>query len=182
LWFYGAYYNDVIAEARLNNSKTVYLARHVRGYLESQAVIETLANNNQRSGRVLVYGPVTPAFYFRRQQIESVGDYFGPASFDELTSEIRRGDCRPYLDRLHISAIIVDPRFATRCPWWYRDFLRELAQDHFVEYRYGNNPIPVFLKSEMVPARGLIRVTDDCVRGGVSSPRAGRIWDAGRTL
>lgn len=178
LRFYGAYYSGVIAEAT-SNSKKVYLTQHVRGYLESQAVIETLASNDQRSGRVLVFGAETPAFYFRQQQIKSVGDYFGPARFSELISEIRRGDCRPYLDRLHISAIIIDPRFATGCPGWYPNFLRELAQDHFVEYRYGDDPVPVFLKSEMVPARGLIRVTREAVRR-VPSPRAGRIWDAGR--
>lgn len=169
LRFYGAYYSGVIAEATLN-SKKIYLARHVRGYLESQAVIETLAKNDQRSGRVLVFGRETPAFYFRQQQIKSVGDYFGPARFSELISEIRGGNCEPYLNRLHISAMIIDPTFETS--GWYPKFLRELAQEHFVEYRYGNDSVPVFLKSEMIPARGLVRVTPDPVRHRGSSPRA----------
>lgn len=169
LGFYGAYYSELIAEAT-SKSKKVYLARHVRGYLESEAVIETLAKNDQRSSRVLVFGRGTPAFYFRQQQIKSVGDYFGPARFSDLVSEIREGNCEPYLDRLRISAIIIDPGFATK--GWYPFFLRELAQDHFVEYRYGNDSVPVFLKSEMVPARGLTPVTRDSVPRRASSPRA----------
>jgi hypothetical protein len=169
LGFYGAYYSDLIAE-ETSNSKKVYLARHVRGYLESEAVIETLANNDQRSSRVLVFGRGTPAYYFRQQQIKSVGDYFGPARFSELVSEIRGGDCEPYLDRLHISAIIIDPDFEAK--GWYRFFLHELAQDHFVEYRYGNDSVPVFLKSEMVPARGLTRVIPDSIPHRASSPHA----------
>jgi len=99
LRFYGSYYSGAIAEAR-SRSKKIYLAQHVRGYRESQAVIETLTSNGQRRSRVLVFGNETPAFYFRREHIKSVGDYFGPARLNELVAEIQRGDCRPYLDRL----------------------------------------------------------------------------------
>ncbi len=160
LLFYGSYYSGAIADARSPSKKT-YLAQHVRGYLESKAVIETLQNNGQRRSRVLVFGKETPAFYFRREHIKSVGDYFGPGSLKELIAEIQRGDCRPYLARLHISAIIIDPRFGTRWPALYTRFRLELELDHFVEYRCGNDAVPVFLKRDMVPSQRLTRVTHD---------------------
>ena len=158
LRFYENYYSAALAELQ-SGSKKAYLAEHVRGYLESQAVIHTLTNNGRRRSRVLVFGRETPAFYFREARIKSVGDWFGTARWDELVGEIDRGDCRPYLERFHISAIIVDPRFAA--PWseWYPKFQREVELDGFVEYRYGNDVTPVFLKSDMAPAHGLIRVT-----------------------
>jgi len=108
-----------IGTALHSRSKKIYLAQHVRGYRESQAVIETLTSNGQRRSRVLVFGNETPAFYFRREHIKSVGDDFGPARLKELIAEIQRGDCRPYLDRLHVSAIIIDPKVAARSPALY---------------------------------------------------------------
>jgi len=175
LRFYGSYYSGAIAEAR-SRSKKIYLAQHVRGYRESQAVIETLTSNGQRKSRVLVFGRETPAFYFRREHIKSVGDYFGPARLNELIAEIQRGDCRPYLDRLHVSAIIIDPKVAARSPALYTKFRRELELNHFVEYRCGNDPVPVFLKSDMAPSQRLTRVTHDPTPLTLG-PRAERIWD-----
>jgi hypothetical protein len=159
LSFYESYYSAAIAESQ-SPSKKAYLAQRVNGYLEGQAVIKTLTNNGQQRSRVLVFGRETPAFYFRRAGIESVGDWFGPARWDELVEEIKRGNCRPYLERLHISAIIVDPRWEP-FSGWYPKFQRELELDGFVEYRYGDGVTPVFLKNDMEPAHGLIPVRHD---------------------
>lgn len=160
LRFYGSYYSAAIAEG-WSRSKKAYMARHVQGYFESRAVIRTLTSNRQRRSCVLVFGRETPAFYFRQARIKSVGDYFGPARFSELIAEINHGDCRPYLERLHISAIIIDPKLAAHSSLLYTRFRRELKQDQFVEYRYGKDPIPVFMKSDMAPSHGLNRVAPD---------------------
>jgi len=94
----------------------------------------------------------------------------------ELIAEIQRGDCRPYLDRLHVSAIIIDPKVAARSPALYTKFRRELELDHFVEYRCGNDSVPVFLKRDMAPSQRLTRVTHDPTPLKLG-PRAERIWD-----
>jgi hypothetical protein len=153
--FYQNFYADCLPLFASRQQLREYVRHRVRDYPESQAVIETLAFNRQSGSRVLIFGPGTPAYFFRKAKITSVGDYFGPAEYKELIAEIHRGNCLPYLRRLKIAAIIVDPRFKTALPkvcWLFRN---ELEQDGFVEYRYRGDPIPVFLRSDLKASRKL---------------------------
>jgi hypothetical protein len=133
------------------------LKKYVRGYNEGRAVIETLSLNH-RKDRILVFGRETPAYYFRKARMLSVGDYYGPARYADLIAEVRQGDCRPYLEPFRISAIIVDPRIANGARLLYGKFEKELEQDRFLEYRCEEGKVPVFLKSDLTPSARLTRV------------------------
>ena len=82
----------------------------------------------------------------------------------------------PVAASFNVSAIIIDPKVAARSPALYTKFRRELELDHFVEYRCGNDPVPVFLKSDMAPSQRLTRLTHDPTPLKLG-PRAERIWD-----
>jgi hypothetical protein len=84
-------------------------------YAARQAVIETLAFNQQRSTRVLALRTQPLAFYVRKAKMISVGDYFGPARYDDLFKAVKGGNCLPYLNRLDISAVIANP--STSADW-----------------------------------------------------------------
>jgi len=86
-------------------------------------------------------------------------------------------DIRLFLSRLLLtsrrSSLI--QKFAARSPALYTKFRRELELDHFVEYRCGNDPVPVFLKIDMAPSQRLTRLTHDPTPLKLG-PRAERIW------
>src|SRR5207244_3594016 len=88
--------------------------------------------------------------------------------------------------RLFLSRLLLTSRrssliqkFAARSPALYTKFRRELELDHFVEYRCGNDPVPVFLKIDMAPSQRLTRLTHDPTPLRLG-PRAERIWDRWR--
>lgn len=159
--FYRNYYAGTIPVFSSRDRLKSYAKQHVHGYMEGQAVIATLTLNRKKSSRVLVLGRETPAFYFRKANIKSVGDYFGPAEYRELFAEVAHGNCLPYLNRLRIAAIIIEPRISTHWGSRYTKFRLELEQAGFVEYRCGGDEVPIFLRSDITPSRKLTRVKHD---------------------
>ena len=173
LLFYRSYYADTLPISAPRAQLKSLVKNHVRGYREARAVIESLRPQH-RSDRVFVFGRETPAFYFRKAKMVSVGDYFGPARYGDLTRQVMEGDCRSYLDRLGISAIIVDPKVTTGFPLplpgdrppesavpvgaSYMRFHAQLEQNGFVEYRCHRSDIPVFLKRDISPSSRLSRL------------------------
>jgi hypothetical protein len=135
------------------------LEKKLTGYAASQAVIETLAFNQQKNTQVLALLAEPLAFYFRKAKIISVGDYFGPARYSDLFKAVQRGSCLPYLNRLDISAVIVNPATSER--WWpslYEKFRAQLKDYHFVEYRCLEDQVPIFLRDDIKPTTELQRV------------------------
>jgi hypothetical protein len=153
--FYRSYYTGTLPLFGSSTELRAYLKKNLTGYLASQAVIETLAFNQKKSSRVLALYTEPLAFYFRKAKIISVGDYFGPARYSDLFKAVERGDCLPYLTRLDISAVIVTPSTASWWPSLYEKFRTQLKEDGFIEYRSGEEQIPIFLRSDIKPTRKL---------------------------
>lgn len=161
LRFYRSYYTGTLPLCAPRTQLKAQLKTRALRYREGQAVIESLSPDHTNE-RVLAFGRVTKAFFFRKAKIVSVGDYFGPARFGDLTTQIMRGDCRPYLKRFRISAVMVDSKIASDFPAMYRQFETQLEQDGFIEYRCRKaGSVPVFLKNDISPSRRLVRVKDD---------------------
>lgn len=161
LHFYRSYYDGTLPLSAPRTQLKAQLKNRALAYREGQAVIESLSPHH-RNERVLSFGRGTQAFFFRKAKIVSVGDYFGPARFGDLTTQIMRGDCRPYLERFRISAVMVGSKIASDSPAMYRDFRTQLEQNGFIEYRCRKGgSIPVFLKNDISPSRRLVRVTGD---------------------
>ena len=158
--FYRRYYAGTLPLSRSRNELRVYLKKNLTGYAASQAVIKTLAFNQQKNTRVLALLAEPLAFYFRKAKIISVGDYFGPARYSDLFKAVERGNCLPYLNRLDISAVIVNP--ATSESWWpslYDKFRAQLKEYHFVEFRCLDDQVPIFLRDDIKPTRKLKQIT-----------------------
>jgi hypothetical protein len=160
LFFYRSYDRDTAAISASREQLKFFVKNHVRAYREARAVIEALRPQH-RKDRVFVFGRGTPPLYFRDAKIVSMGDYFGPGRYGDLNDAVMQGNCRPYLDRLRISAIIVEPRMAEVWGTMYARFRTELAQNGFTEYRCHRCDMPVFLRSDISPSHRLIRVTAD---------------------
>jgi len=160
--FYRRYYSSIPRLSAPRRALEVKL-KNWNGYEASQAVIATLALNQKTSSRVLTLMTGELAFYFRKSKITSVGDYFGPARYLDLMHAVEQGDCRPYLDRLDISAVIARPTTSKESAWWpsfYEKFRSQLKMNHFKEYRDGVNQVPIFLRSDLKPAAELNQVIE----------------------
>jgi hypothetical protein len=104
-------------------------------------------------------------FYFRkRANIINVGDYFGPARYQDLFHELYDGDgCPPYVNRLDISAVIMPPfQEQYRWEWFYQKFGTRLRQCGYKEYRCGEKNGVIFLRSDINLASGSISYWSSC--------------------
>jgi hypothetical protein len=158
--FYRDYYSSIPPLSAPRHALELKL-KNWNGYEASQAVIATLALNQKTSSRVLTLETGELAFYFRKSRITSVGDEFGPARYLDLYHAVEQGDCRPYLDRLDISAVIAQPTTSvpkTPSDWWplfYEKFRSQLKMNHFKEYSDGMDQVPIFLRSDLKPVAKL---------------------------
>ncbi len=153
--FFRDCYVAMPALARPRRDLRIYLERTLISYPASEAVVETLAFNQRKNSRVLGLRAEYLAFYFRRARIISVGDYFGPARYGDLFDGVKKGNCLPYLNRLDIAAVIVDPSASRGWSGFYKKFRTQLKKGGFVEYRYRNDQVPIFLRSDIRPAHKL---------------------------
>ena len=158
--FYRNYYRETSRFADMGGDRERYLEKNVRGYRSVEGVIKTLLSEHKQQTHVLVMeGIPRPHFQFRKNaNIISVGDWFGPARYWDLYSEvIDSGDCLSYLTRLDISAVISKTP-PGRYPWWdrfYEKFRTCLRDCNYVEYRCGEQNVAIFLKSDIKPHASL---------------------------
>ena len=138
-----------------------YLKKDLSGYLASQAVIATLVSNQKTNTRVLLLPGVEGlTFYFRRVNIISVGDYTGPAGYMELWTGVQQGNCLPYLTRLDVSVVIVQPYHKEA--WWprfYDAFRSQLKEYGFREYGTAERNVAIFLRGDIHASPKLLPAT-----------------------
>ena len=110
-----------------------------RGYTEVSDVIDIL-RAARSGGRVLAFQFENTAYYFRREGVVSVGDFFGPGRYADLKSAIASNALGGYLRNFNIVAVVrrsvgnqvLKPRELEL-------FHRELGNAGFVDY---SNPHP----------------------------------------
>jgi len=161
--FYRKYYALTASLFRSDTTLKTYPKKELTGYLASQAVIATLVSNQKSNTKVLLSPDVLGlVFYFRKANIITVGDYFGPARYKELWKEVEQGNCLPYLSRFDISAVIVMPHHEEL--WWpplYDKFQSQLKQHGFREYRTLERNVAVFLREDIRPGPKLTPLSDE---------------------
>jgi hypothetical protein len=160
---YRNYYRETSEFADMGGDRKRYLERNVRGYQAGEAVIKTLVSEHKEQTHVLVMDGITPPhFQFRKDaNIKSVGDWFGPARYWDIYSEVTQGgDCLSFLNRLNISAVISRTPPGQR-PWWdgfYSKFRARLRECNYIEYRAGEQNVAIFLRSDIKPDGSLQQV------------------------
>jgi hypothetical protein len=158
--FYRNYYRETSKFSDLGGDRKRYLERNVRGYQAGEAVIKTLLSEHKQQTHVLAMTGITPPhFQFRKNaNIKSLGDWFGPARYWDLYSEVNEDKgCLSYLPRLDVSAVISKTP-PSRSPWWdrfYEEFRRCLRDHNYIEYRCGEQNVAIFLKSDIKPDASL---------------------------
>jgi hypothetical protein len=158
--FYRNYYLKTSQFADMGGDRQRYLEKNVRGYQAVDAVIKTLLSAHKQQTHVLVMeGISAPHFQFRKNaNITSVGDWFGPARYWDLYTEVTQGgSCLSYLTRLDISAVISKTP-PGRYRWWdgfYAKFRSCLRDCNYIEYRCGDPNVAIFLKSDIKPHASL---------------------------
>jgi hypothetical protein len=161
--FYRNYYEETCEFAKMGGDRNRYLEQNVRGYQAAEAVLKTLVSQNKQHTHVLTMERITsPNFQFRQNaNIINVGDWFGPARYWDLYTEVTQGvGCLAYLTRLDISAVISQTPPGQR-PWWdrfYAEFRKRLRDCNYTEYRGSEQNVAIFLKSDIKPDASLQRV------------------------
>jgi hypothetical protein len=135
-----------------------YLKKHLSGYLAGRAVIATLVSNQKTNTKVLLLpGVAGLTFYFRKASIISVGHHTGPAGYMELWTGVEQGNCLPYLTRLDVSVVIVQPHHQEA--WWprfYDQFRAQLKEYGFREYCTEERNVAIFLRGDIHASRKLL--------------------------
>jgi hypothetical protein len=161
--FYHNYYVLMGSLLRSDTTLKAYPKKKLSGYLASQAVIETLVSNQKSNTKVFLSPDVSGlVFYFRKANIITVGDYFGPARYKELWNEVEQANCLPYLGQFDISAVIVTPNHEEL--WWprlYDKFQAQLKQYGFREYRTSERNVAVFLRNDIRPSAKLTPLVEE---------------------
>ena len=161
--FYRNYYQETAEFADMGGDRNRYLENNVRGYQAAEAVMKTLVSEHKQHTRVLTMERITsPNFQFRQNaNIINVGDWFGPARYWDLYTEVTQGvGCLSYLTRLDVSAVISQTPPGPR-PWWdrfYAEFRTRLRDCNYTEYRGSEPNVAIFLKSDIKPDASLQRV------------------------
>jgi hypothetical protein len=154
--FYRNYYQETAELADIGGNRNRYLANNLRGYQAAEAVMKTLVSEHKQHTHVLTMERITsPNFQFRQNaNVISVGDWFGPARYWDLYTEVTQGiGCLSYLTRLDISAVISQTPPGRR-PWWdrfYAKFRTRLRDCNYTEYRGSEPNVAIFLKSDIKP-------------------------------
>jgi hypothetical protein len=156
--FYRNYYKLTRSLLYSDTNLKDYLKKHLNGYLAGEAVIATLVSNQKRNTRVLLMpGVAELAFYLRKANITSIGDYIGPARYLKLWKSVEEGNCLPYLTGLNVSVVIVQPYHKEA--WWpgfYDPFRSQLKEHGFGEYRTEERNVAVFLRADVHPSDEMI--------------------------
>ena len=157
--FYRKYYLATSEFADMGGDRRRYLEKNARGYQAVEAVIKTLVSEHKEQTHVLATeGLDNPHFYLRKgANIISVGDWFGPARYWDLYSEVTEGEDCSYLTRLNVSAVISRTPPGRRS-WWdrlYANLRTRLRECNYIEYRCGEQNIAIFLKSDIRPHASL---------------------------
>jgi hypothetical protein len=156
--FYSDYYGITRSLLGSDTNLKDYLKKDLSGYLASQAVIATLVSNRETNTKVLLLpGLAELTFYFRKANMITVGDYTGPAGYMELWTGVEQGNCLPYLTRLDISVVIVQPHHQEA--WWprfYDPFRSQLKEYGFREYRTAERNVAIFLRGDIHASRKLL--------------------------
>jgi len=156
--FYRDYYGITRSLLGSDTNLKDYLKKDLSGYLASQAAIATLVSNQKTNTKVLLLpGVVGLTFYFRKANIITLGDYTGPAGYMELWTGVEQGNCLPYLTRLDVSVVIVQPHHEEA--WWprfYDPFRSQLKEYGFREYRTEERNVAIFLRGDIHASRKLL--------------------------
>ncbi len=156
--FYRDYYGITRSLLGSDTNLKDYLKKDLSGYLASQAVIATLVSNQKTNTKVLLLpGVVGLTFYFRKANMIALGDYTGPAGYMELWTGVEQGNCLPYLTRLDVSVVIVQPHHEEA--WWprfYDPFRSQLKEYGFREYRTDERNVAIFLRGDIHASRKLL--------------------------
>jgi hypothetical protein len=118
-----------LSERLMNRSD--FFRRDLPGYVATQTIINSLYADRAQSKRVLVLGFENLSFYFRKRNVVSVGDWFGPGRYADLVTAVDNSDLASYLSRFDIGAVLInltDKRISEK---QYQSFIKQLESNHF---------------------------------------------------
>lgn len=93
--------------ADIYTDRPSYLASHVDGYSEEEFVSRILLRNAKSSRRVYVVNAESLDYFFARNGITAIGDWFGPERYGDLDLAIDRGDAVRHLRAFNVDAVLV---------------------------------------------------------------------------
>ena len=109
--FYDAFFQNGVQNAPLYyTGDEPFLRTLVDGYSEERFA-SAFMNRSRLKGRLYLVAS-NIGYYYRRDGIESVGDWIGPAGWHRLFRALDEGRVTAFLGDLNVDAVLVDPHFA----------------------------------------------------------------------
>jgi hypothetical protein len=130
------YYGDTWRDNYFNLSETLtsrraFFRRNLTGYFAAQSTINDLYASRTQSKRVLALGFENLSFYFRKRNVASVGDWFGPGRYADLVTAIDNSELASYLSRFDIGAVLINLNDKRMSDEQYQGLIKQLELNHF---------------------------------------------------
>lgn len=131
---------------RLRNRKD-YLRQNFPGYASTQLIVSTLKGQRMEDRRVLALGFESLAFYFRRNQIVSLGDWFGPGRYADLIAKTDKGELASYLNDFKIGAVRINLHEKRLPDATYELLKKQLRENNFVRTPPAEGSTEIYIKA-----------------------------------
>ena len=132
---------------RLQNRKE-FLRQNLPGYASTQLIVTTLKAEHREDARVLTLGYENLAFYFRRNKIVSLGDFFGPGRYTDLVNSLDKGELAAYLAKFRIGAVLVNLADKRISEAEYSILKQQLQGNNFVLMESPEGYTEIYIKAQ----------------------------------
>ena len=101
---------DKLRRRRENILESSSLLEPYPGYPEEEAVSDWLDAHPALPRRVFSFRLEGLAYYFAERNVQSIGDWIGPARYRDFVDAVNTETLRSYTERLDLAAVIIPPR------------------------------------------------------------------------
>jgi hypothetical protein len=130
------------------SSYSGFLRQNLVGYASTQYIVSNLYANHNQDHKVILVGFENLAYYFRKNRIVSVGDWFGTGRLADLRDSINRGDLSSYLAKFNVGAVLIDRTSKRMDEATYQRFAKQLEENHFVLQPTQENGAIIYIKAK----------------------------------
>lgn len=128
-----------------------YLAAAGGSDYEARDIARLVASSHV-PGNVLAPGFENAAYYFRAQDVVSIGDWFGPGRYSDLQLAVQKHEVAAYLQRFRVNAVIFGPRNIGWSDNERRDFVQAITAAGFLDVSFVGDVIREYLRPDVAEA------------------------------
>ncbi|MDJ0578114.1 MAG: hypothetical protein QNJ65_23515 [Xenococcaceae cyanobacterium MO_234.B1] len=149
-----AYYKYLINSNYIYGPKALknydyFLSQNLIGYSSAKTIINLMKANETENYRVLTIRFENLAYYFRKEDVISIGDWFGPARYKDIIDRVNKSDFDLYITDFNIGSILINKQEALNVFGQdsYDSFVEQIEHAGFIEINSPEKQTSIYLKA-----------------------------------